>query len=361
MITTTAAVTRAQGAAFSFEQISIEDPREDEVLVKISAVGICHTDLAAMHGQLPVSTPIVLGHEGSGHVVEVGSAVTQFKAGDAVALSFASCGHCRNCLTGVPANCTQFTALNFGGAREDGSTALRGRQGDIHGSFFGQSSFAGYALAAERNVIRIPDSVPVEIAGPLGCGIQTGAGAVLNSLGVGAGASLVVIGCGAVGLSAVMAAKVVGATRIIAVDVLEERLLAAKSLGATHAVNGASEDVGGQLLALSGGADYCIDTTGQRDAIASAAGAVRRGGVIGLVGFGKPGTSIDLDLFKGKTFMGILEGHSVPKVFIPRLLDLYQAGLFPFDKLITTYPFAEIQRAIADTKTGAAIKAVLTM
>jgi aryl-alcohol dehydrogenase len=361
MVTTTAALTSATNAGFSFEEISLDDPRPDEVLVKITAVGICHTDLAAMHGHLAVPTPIVLGHEGSGLVVDVGSAVTQFKKGDPVALSFASCGHCRNCQTGAPAYCEQFRTLNFGGGRGDGSSPLRDRNGSIHGSFFGQSSFAGYAVVAERNIVKVSESVPLEIVGPLGCGIQTGAGAVFNSLRVDPGASLVITGCGAVGLSAVMAAKIAGATTIVAVDVLEKRLATARSLGATHTVNGAADDVAEQLLAITGGADFAIDTTGNERAIVSAARAVRPGGSIGLVGFGNPGTRLDLDLFKGKTFVGIVEGHSVPRVFIPRLLDLHQAGLFPFEKLIKTYPFTQIERAIADTESGDAIKAVLIM
>ncbi len=361
-----AAVLRGQDSAFSFEDVVLDDIQPTEILVKIVATGLCHTDLAVVHGHIPAAFPIVLGHEGAGVVEQVGANVIGFEVGDHVAASFASCGHCANCLAGREAYCLNFLLLNIAGVREDGSTTLASPEGEtIHGSFFGQSSFATHAVVSARNAVKIPDAVPLELVGPLGCGIQTGAGTVLNSLNVPAGASVIVSGTGAVGLSAIMAAKVAGATTIIAIDVLDERLAFAKKLGATHAVNGRTDDVVATIMAITGGlgAGYAVDTTAVPAVIENVITATRFGATIALVGVGKPDAVLPLGLVSGagKTLVGAIEGDSVPQIFIPELLALFQAGLFPFDELITTYPFDEIEKAIADTQSGAAVKAVLTM
>lgn len=364
--TARAAVLSAVDAPFTFADIVLDDIRPDEVLVRITATGLCHTDLAVQHGHIPGAFPFVLGHEGAGVVEQVGVAVTEFRVGDHVAASFASCGHCANCLTGAEAYCLNFFPLNVGGTREDGSITLAAPDGSpIHGSFFGQSSFATRAIVAARNLVKIPEGVPLDIVGPLGCGIQTGAGTVLNSLDVPAGASIVVSGTGAVGLSAIMAAKLAQATTIIAVDVLPERLERAIELGATHAINGTTEDVVGRIREITGGqgASYAVDTTAVPSVVANLVEATVFGAKIALVGVAKPGAQIDLGLVSGagKTLIGAIEGDSVPQVFIPQLLALHAAGQFPFDKLITRYPFDQLEQAIADTQTGAAVKAVLTM
>ena len=361
-----AAVIRGIDAHFTVEDVVLDDIAPSEILVRIVATGLCHTDLAVVHGHIPAALPMVLGHEGAGIVEQIGSAVIGFAVGDHVAASFASCGHCANCLTGREAYCLNFMALNFGGSREDGSTTLQTTDGEtIHGSFFGQSSFATHAIVSARNLVKIPDGVPLEIVGPLGCGIQTGAGTVLNSLKVPAGSSVIVTGTGAVGLSAIMAAKVAGATTIIAVDVLDERLQFAKKLGATHVVNGTTEDVVATIMTITDGlgADYAVDTTAVPSVVENAINATRFGASIALVGVGKPEATIPLGLVTGagKTLVGAIEGDAVPQVFIPQMLAMYQAGLFPFDELITTYAFADIEKAIADTQSGAAVKAVLTM
>lgn len=367
-MTTTAhaAVLQAVDSPFVFEDVVLEDPRPDELLVRIVATGLCHTDLAVQHGDIPAAFPLVLGHEGSGVVERVGSAVTGFAVGDHVGLSFAACGHCANCLVGKEAYCMNFMALNFGGAREDGSITAAGTDGStVHGSFFGQSSFATHALVAARNAVPVPAGVPIELVGPLGCGIQTGAGTVLNSLNVPAGSSIVVSGTGAVGLSAIMGAKVAGATTIIAVDVLPERLEFATKLGATHTINGRTEDTVARIQEITGGlgAAYGVDTTAIPSVIANLVDGTRFGAVVALVGVPKAGAQLPLSSISGagRTFVGAIEGDSVPQVFIPQLVALYQAGRFPFDELITTYPFAEIEQAIADTASGKAVKAVLTM
>lgn len=361
-----AAVVHSVNAPFSFEDIVLDDLQSAEVLVKIVASGLCHTDLAVVQGDLPGIFPLVLGHEGAGIVERIGSGVTGLAVGDHVAVSFASCGHCSNCLAGRAAYCIKFMMLNIGGVREDGTGTMSAPDGgEMHGSFFGQSSFATHAIVAARNAVKIAKDVPLEIVGPLGCGIQTGAGTVLNSLNIPAGSSVVVSGTGAVGLSAIMGAKVAGATTIIAVDVLDERLEFAKRLGATHVVNGGTDDVVATIMQITDGmgAAYGVDTTAIPAVVQNVVNATCFGARIALLGIGAPGATISLGLVSGagKTFIGAVEGDSVPQIFIPELIAMYRAGLFPFDELITTYPFEDLDKAIADTRSGASIKAVLVM
>lgn len=363
MTTITAAVSRGDGAPFSFEQLELDDPRPDELLVKITSSGVCHTDLAVIHGAVPMAWPAVLGHEGAGVVERVGSAVTDFRPGDRVALSFAWCGHCAECLSGHPAYCANMFPLNFGGIREDGSTTMSDSNGSVvHGSFFGQSSFATYALTDARGAVHIPEGIDPDLVGPLGCGFQTGAGAIINKLRVATGASVIVSGAGAVGLAAVMAARAVGATTIVAVDVLPSRLDVALELGATHVVDGRDPDVVARLQQIVGrGADYAFDTTGLPPVILNSLAALKLGGEIGLVASGPEGSVIPTAALVGKTAHFLIEGDAVPRNFLPSLLELHRLGRFPFDKLITKYPFEDMERAIADTQSGAAVKAVLTM
>ncbi|WP_430593253.1 NAD(P)-dependent alcohol dehydrogenase [Humidisolicoccus flavus] len=363
--TARAAVLHGVDASFSFEDVVLDEIRPDEILVKIVATGLCHTDLAVQHGHIPAAFPFVLGHEGAGVVEKTGSAVTDLAVGDHVGLSFAACGHCDHCLTGRAAYCLNFMLLNFGGVREDGSPTLSNADGVVHGSFFGQSSFATHAIVSARNAVKVPKSVPLDIVGPLGCGIQTGAGTVMNSLNVPAGSSIVVAGTGAVGLSAIMGAKVAGATTIIAVDVIPERLELARELGATHTINGKEEDVVAKLMEFTDGlgASYAVDTTAITPVIANLVAGTRMGAQIAVVGVPKPDAQISLGLVSGtgKTLVGAIEGDSVPRVFIPELLALFAAGEFPFDRLVSKYSFDQIDQAIADTQSGAAVKAVLTM
>ncbi|MFJ2618493.1 NAD(P)-dependent alcohol dehydrogenase [Glutamicibacter sp. NPDC087344] len=360
-----AAVLRGVDQPFSFEDLVLDDIQPDEVLVKITSVGLCHTDLAVQHGDIPGAFPFVLGHEGAGVIEQVGAAVSGFAAGDAVALSFAACGHCRNCLAGREAYCVNFMALNFGGVRENGTTTLSDAEGNaVSGNFFGQSSFATHAIAAAKNVVKLPAGAPLEISGPLGCGIQTGAGTVLNSLAVPAGSSIVVTGTGAVGLSGIMGAKVAGATTIIAVDIIDERLEFAAKLGATHTINSKNEDPVARIMEITGGGvDYALDTTGVAPVIASLFQATAFGAKIALVGVPRPGSTLDLGLISaaGKTVVGAIEGDAIPQTFIPQLVALHQAGQFPFDQLVRTYPFDQIETAIADTASGKTVKAVLVM
>ncbi len=362
-----AAVVRRKGGPFQIETLTVGEPRADEVLVRITATGMCHTDIVIRDQVYPVPLPIVLGHEGAGVVERVGSAVRKVVPGDHVVLSFMSCGHCARCAMGQPAYCDKGHPLCFGGAREDGSTALRdGRSEPVHDHFFGQSSFGSTALANERTVVKVPKDLPLERLGPLGCGVQTGAGAVMNALKIGAGASFAVFGSGSVGLSAVMAAKIVGATTIVAVDVIASRLAMAKELGATHTVNATDTDPVAAIRGIAkSGVDFTLETTGRPDVVRQAIDALGTRGACGVVGAAPIGTTASFDMgglmSPGKSVRGIIQGDSVPEIFIPQLIELHRQGRFPFDRLIKFYDFADINQAAADSETGVTIKPVLRM
>jgi aryl-alcohol dehydrogenase len=360
-----AAVVFKKSGNFSIEQLDISAPNDDEVLVRIVASGICHTDLAGRDQHLPIPLPSVFGHEGAGVVEKVGKRVTKVKPGDHVALSWMSCGKCSSCKAGKDSYCVNFLPLNFSGARPDGTTTLRKDDQVIHGSFFGQSSFANFVLATERNVVKVKKDVPLEILGPLGCGVMTGAGAVMNSLQAKPGSSIAVFGIGPVGMSAVMAARVCECATIIAVDILEARLKKAKEFGATHTVNASKEDPVKAIQDITGGGpNFTLECVGNPKVFRQAVDALPILGVCGLLGVVAPGTEVVLDMDKimnGRTVKGIIEGDAVPNQFIPKLIELYKQGKFPFDRLITFYPFDDIEKAVEDMEKGRVIKPVLRM
>jgi aryl-alcohol dehydrogenase len=362
-VTITAAVTEAKGAPFALTELELGDLRSDEVLVRVAAAGICHTDLIVRDQWYPVPLPAVLGHEGAGTVERVGGAVTRVKPGDRVAMTFHSCGRCRTCATGRPSYCLQFFAHNFAASRpEDESSVL----GEIHAHFFGQSCFATYAVANERNVVPLSETIPFEVAAPFGCGLQTGAGAVLNTLRPEAGSSIAVFGTGAVGLSAVIAALLAGCTRIVGVDVRPQRLELARELGATHVVDARDGDaVEAVQRIVPGGVDYTLETTGSPEVLRSCVDALAPTGTCGVVGAPAFGTEVSLDvntiLVGGRVVRGIVEGDSVPELFLPTLVRLWEQGRFPVEQLITTYDFDRIDEAAADAEAGRTIKPVLRM
>jgi aryl-alcohol dehydrogenase len=360
-----AAVTFKKSDKFRIEQLDLSDPRDDEVLIRIVASGICHTDLAARDQHLPIPLPSVLGHEGAGVVEKVGKGVIKVKPGDHVALSWMSCGKCASCKAGRDPYCESFLPLNFSGARPDGTTTLRKGDQVIHGSFFGQSAFASFALATERNIVKVPKDIPLEILGPLGCGVMTGAGAVMNSLQAGPGTSIAIFGVGPVGMSAILAAVVCKCAVIVAVDIHEGRLKAAKEMGATHTVNASKGDVVKAVQAITGGGpQFTLECVGNPAVFRQAVDVLPILGVCGLVGVVAPGTEVVLDMdriMNGRTIKGIIEGDAVPDQFIPKLIELYKQGKFPFDRMITYYPFDEIEKAVADMEKGLVIKPVLRM
>lgn len=362
-----AAVVRQAGGPFQIEDVLLDEPRDDEVLVRVVATGMCHTDMVVRDQFYPVPLPVVLGHEGAGVVERVGQNVAKVHPNDHVVLSFASCGTCDSCQRGRPTYCRQFFPLNFGGSRLDGSTATRQGDETVHDHFFGQSSFGTYALANQRSVVKVRKDVPLELLGPLGCGIQTGAGTVMNALLIEAGRSFAAFGSGAVGLSAVMAARAVGATTIIAVDTKPNRLQLALELGATHTVNAAEEDSVAAVQRITGGlgVDYSLESTGVPAVLRQAIDALDVLGTCAVVGAPALGTEATFDwnglMVPGKTVRGIVEGDSVPDIFIPQLIDLYAQGRFPFDKLVKFYALEDINQAAADSERGDTLKPIVRM
>jgi aryl-alcohol dehydrogenase len=362
---TEAAVSR-EGAPFPvIETLDLEEPRPNEVMVRIVASGICHTDLGVHSGRgMQVPKPLVLGHEGAGIIERTGAAVTTLQAGDHVVLSASSCGRCPSCQNNLPSYCEEMLPRNFGGARIDGSSPLSQQGERIGGSFFGQSSFSRFVVADELSAVKMPDDVPLDILGPLGCGVVTGSGAVINSFGMGAGQTLAVFGAGGVGLSAVMAARLVGASRIIAVDPVAARRALALELGATDVVNPeAGDPVAAIHEILPRGVDFSFNTTTVAAVYTQALDCLAMRGMAGFVTAprGEWAPHMYRMLSGGRMMKGILGGDAKPSLFLPMLVDYWRHGRFPFDRLITFYPFASIADAFRDTAAGAAIKPVLRM
>ncbi|MEU9497124.1 NAD(P)-dependent alcohol dehydrogenase [Streptomyces sp. NPDC048196] len=356
-----AALVESVGGPFTLRDVDIDEPRRDEILVRITAAGICHTDLSTR--QVWARLPMVFGHEGAGLVEAVGSAVTTVAPGDSVCLSYRSCGTCGNCSSGRSAYCQAgIHALNAGGTRPDNSTPLSRNGSPVFGSFFGQSSFATHALAYESNCVKIPADLDPVLAAPLGCGVQTGAGTVLNVLQPTAGSTLVVFGAGSVGLSAVMAAVAQDAS-VVAVDPVAARRAVAQDLGAVAALDPAHvDDVATTVREITrGGAHHAIDTTGRSAVISQAIGSLRPRGTLALVGIGKTAEfDIMTVMTKGIQLRGVIEGDAVPQRFIPHLIALQEQGRLPVEKLITRYPFSEIEAAARAAASGEVIKPVLT-
>jgi len=359
-----AAVVFETGGEFSIEQLELSDPNDDEVVVRIVGVGICGTDLGALHGHLPIPPPpSVFGHEGAGIVEKVGARVTKVKPGDHVVLAWDYCGTCTSCKLGKELYCLNFFLHNFHGARPDDTTTLRKGDQVIHGCFLGQSSFADFALANERSVVKVQEDVPLEILGPMGCGVMTGAGAVMNTLHPRPGASIAIFGVGPVGMSAVLAAVAVGCTTIIAVDINPDRLETAKEFGATHTLNAGEVDPVEAILDITGGgAEFSLECVGNPKVLRQAVDVLPRLGVCGLLGVVPPGTEVSLNMdliMNGRTVTGILGGDAIADLFIPKLIELYSQGRFPFDRMITFYPFDQISQAVEDMAKGRVIKPVL--
>lgn len=357
----TAAVLREKGKPFIIEDLELDSPRPDEILVEMAGTGVCHTDLFFSHN--PLVLPQVLGHEGAGIVLEAGSDVTKVAPGDHVVLTFYSCGTCTNCRQGHPAYCSRSAGPTFSGARPDGSTTMKKEDETIHGSFFAQSSFATHALAMENNVVKITTKAPLELMGPMGCGVQTGAGAVMNCLKPRAGSSIAIFGMGTVGLSAVMAAKIVGCKPIVGIDIHPERLKIAAALGATHTIDATKGDPVTQIQKITrGGADFALESAGSEKVAAQAVNCTHRLGKCGILGATPMGTRLSLDMnaiLFGRTVFGIIEGDSIPDLFIPKLIDLFLDSCFPMDQMIRFYPLSQINQAVEDMMCGKAIKPVL--
>lgn len=366
MVTTKAAVVEAPGAPFTVHEVTLGDLRPDEVLVQMVAAGLCHTDLGVQAGGIPFKLPGVLGHEGAGVVVEVGAAVTKVKPGEKVLLSFTSCGTCPACRAGHPAYCDTWVPQNLiMGVRNDGSATLTRSGEAIGGRFFGQSSFAGHAIADQRSVVKVDGNAPLEVLAPLGCGVQTGFGTVWNILDPRPGTTLAVFGAGAVGLSAVMAAAMLPLQAIIAVDKVPARLELARELGATHTLNADTDDVAEAIAGITGGRGLgsAIDTTAVPAVVRTATDALGIRGTCAVVGAPPLGTEVSFEvqsLLPGKRIIGVTLGDGEPETLIPQLVALHKAGQLPLEKLVKHYALDELDSAAADMHHGATIKPVIT-
>uniref|UniRef100_A0A8H7K917 Enoyl reductase (ER) domain-containing protein n=1 Tax=Bionectria ochroleuca TaxID=29856 RepID=A0A8H7K917_BIOOC len=370
-------VCPSKGSDYELQKVIISDDlRSDEIIVRLVATGICQTDFSACNGLFPMAFPFVGGHEGAGVVEGVGAAVEHVKPGDHVLLTYSACGSCTTCNSGLVPYCQNLWTNNFTGVREDASrpylsTVLpRGEDGSaapVSSFFFGQSTFAQKAIVRASSAVVVPHDLPMELLAPLGCGIQTGAGAMLNVLKPEKGHSVVIYGAGAVGMAAVMAARTTLAEKVIVVDIVESKLELAKQFGATHVINGREvADTVAEIKVLTAGlgADRAMDTTGNITIIQhSLLNCVRPRGIAATVG----APSVDkqvlitpaLYIAQGISYVGTHQGDSVPQEFVPRLIQLWKEGQLPVDKLVKKYSFKDLSQAKEDLQSGQCIKAVL--
>ena len=362
---TKAAVLSAPRASFKVQDVELADLRANEVLVRMVATGLCHTDLSVWAGGVPFPLPGVLGHEGAGVVEQIGKGVTGVKAGDKVVLSFASCGDCGACHGGHPAYCSTWLQRNlFNGAREDGSPTITSRGKPIGGHFFAQSSFANHGIAEQRNVVVVnPDADLVQLA-PLGCGVMTGFGSVWYALDLKPGARMGVFGTGAVGMAALIAAKLRKPEVLIAVDVVPERLKVALDLGATHAVNAKTDDVVERIREITRGAGLtaALDTTGVAAVARSAIDTLGARGHLVTCAAPPPGTEIPVDfqgILTGKMVSGVTMGDATPQVLIPQLAELVMQGQLPLQRLTKQYRLDQLDQAAHDMHAGITVKPVI--
>lgn len=362
----TAAVTHKTGQ-LSIEDVELDAPKASEVLVRIVASGVCHTDSAGINQFIPVTLPAVFGHEGVGIVEEIGIGVETLKKGDRVILTFPSCGVCPNCVAGHPYACDIMNDLFFLGTYKDGTHRISQNNKPVS-SFFGQGAFATHVVVDARNAVKadVDSDEELSMLCSLGCGAQTGAGSVLNRAKPEPGSSLVVFGCGGVGMAALMAAKIAGCSTIIAVDVVPSRLQMALDVGATHTVNGKEVDAVEAIKKITnGGANFSIESSGIPALTLQALGCLRQEGLCVLASVtGDAVVGVPLEpllMNKSVTLAGLTEGASNPQVFIPKLVQYYKEGRLPVDKLVKFYDFKDIEKAFEDSHTGVTIKPILKL
>lgn len=358
-----AAIARSPDAPFSIESFDIEEPRSDELLVRIVASGICHTDIAVKDQDVKLPLPMILGHEGAGIVEKVGSSITHVSVGDHVVLSGDSCGQCRKCQQGLPSYCDDFVERNLTGRRIDGTSPTSMGEEEVNGRFCGQSSFATHTVVSSRSAIKVHESYPIELMGPLGCGLTTGVGTVMNALRPPAGSSIAIFGAGTVGLAAVMGATLTGCAEIIVIDPLEARRSIALELGATRVLDAADPALVEEILSLThGGADFSVECSGVPAAVENAVKSLARPGWCAQVGATPAGTLMPLDMDHlgfGRGIKGVVMGDANAQSFVPYLSDLHAQGKLPYDRFVKFYEFDEVNQAVADSKHGDVVKPVL--
>ncbi|KAK9427721.1 chaperonin 10-like protein [Lipomyces doorenjongii] len=373
MVSATAMIVPKLGAAFEARTVELDSLRPHEVLVDIKATGICHTDIAVQQGKIPIKFPAVLGHEGSGVVRAVGSAVRDFEVDDHVILSYNFCNTCRSCKSRQTYQCQTAQKQNFGGMRPDGSQTIVTASEPISTCFFGQSSFCNPTVVQEASCVKIDKSLPLSVVCALGCGFQTGAGSVYNVVKPleRKVRHIAIFGVGGVGCAAIMAAHHLANSDptssfdIIAVDVNDSRLELAQALGATHIINPNQKTVRDDVMEITGGegVDATVDCTASLTVINEMIGLVGVGGIAVTVGGPAPGTKASVDVFdmliKCKTYCGCHQGNAYSKTFIPWLTELYAQGQFPLEKMQKTYAARDINAACKDMLSGIVLKPVL--
>jgi aryl-alcohol dehydrogenase len=360
----TAALAPERGAPFRLETLELADPGPDELVVRVAACGLCQTDVHARDDYFGIPFPAVFGHEGAGFVERVGPAVDEVAVGDRVVMVSPACGTCSACVRKLPGYCASARRIKFSGRLRDGRIPFTRGSEPVFGAFFQQSSFATHALATEGNVVKLPDDLPFEVAAAFACGVNTGAGAVLNVLRPEPGSAFAVLGAGAVGLAGLMAARIAGCTPLIAVDLHDNRLRLARELGATICIHAAAEDPAARIKeATEGkGVRYSLEAAGDPRALRQAVNALAPLGVCCLAGSARAGVDVALEmpvLQQGRTVRGCIQGDALPGEFFPQLFAHYRAGRLPVDRLIRYYKFVEINEAIADAVSGRTVKAVL--
>ncbi len=360
-----AAVMSERYGRWTIETLDVAEPGPQEVRVRVVASGICQTDVHARDGFFPIPCPAVFGHEGAGVVERVGRAVTSLKPGDPVIMANPSCGACSDCLAGFETYCSQAPVLKQSGYRADGTSLSFSRGNEpIYGSFFQQSSFASITIAMARNTIRVPDDVPLDILAAFPCGVNTGAGAVMNVLKPHPGDSYVAFGTGTVGFAGLLAAKLSGCNPIIAVDLFDARLALALDLGATHTVNAKDPKLVEEVRRLAGGrgAQFCLEAADFPEALRAAVDVLAPRGTACLVGSAGAGVDVQLEMRaiqQGRVVRGCVQGESDVQTFLPHLIALYRDGKLPIERLVRHYPHIAINDAVADMLAGTTIKAVL--
>lgn len=348
------------------ETLTLDPPDEGEVLVRIAAAGLCHSDLSVIDGNRPRPLPMALGHEGAGVIEALGPGVRDFSVGDHVVLVFVpSCGRCRPCLEGRPALCEPAATANGAGTLISGGRRLHDENGDPINHHLGVSCFADYAVVSQNSLVKIDKRLPLDLAAVFGCAVLTGAGAVLNTAGVRPGEDVAVIGLGGVGLAAVLGAVLAGARRIFAVDLLADKRELALSLGATAAIDPVQEDAVETLRRLSdGGVHHAIETAGSIKALEFAYAVTRRGGQTVTAGLAHPDHSLPLQqvslVAEERTLKGSYIGSCVPGRDLPDYLALYEAGRLAVDRLIShRLHLEEINEGFERLASGEAIRQIV--
>ena len=350
----TAALVPEKGAPFQLEALELADPGPDELVVRVAACGVCQTDVHGRDDYFGIPVPCVFGHEGAGTVERAGAAVTKVRPGERVVMTSPACGNCAACRRGLPGYCAEARRIKFGGRLRDGRIPLKKNGSPVSGGFFQQSAFATHALATEGNVVRLPDDLPLEVAAAFACGVNTGAGAVLNVLKPQPGSSVAVFGAGSVGLAAVMAARISRCAAICAVDVHDNRLELARELGATEVCKPGARNLKD--------IQYSVEAAGSPQALRDAVDCLAPLGTCCLVGSARKGAEARLEMTQlqhGRTVRGCIQGDAPPGEFFPRLFELWRAGRLPVERLIAYYDLAEVNRAVADSLSGKTVKPVL--